>query len=169
MLCARSIEYTVTVIPATVTSTNFFPGLTQPISQSRGFRTTLTDVAPLRSVISGSPCGDLTFLINDLNRPFTEAGFGNKFRDWCNQAGLHHCTARGLRKAGATIAANNGPTSRQLMVIFGWESIRMADQYTRGADQKQLAEDAMHLIQAKAVVLLSVSMLLAYVIGLKSG
>ena len=74
----------------------------------------------LQSVIDASPCGELTFLMNDLNRPFTEAGFGNKFRDWCNQAGLRHCTAHGLRKAGATIAANNGATSRQLMAIFGW-------------------------------------------------
>jgi integrase len=103
----------------------------------------------LRSIIGASPCGELTFLVNDLNRPFTEAGFGNKFRDWCNQADLRHCTAHGLRKAGATIAANNGATSRQLMAIFGWESIRMAEQYTRSADQQRLANDAMHLIEAR--------------------
>ena len=103
----------------------------------------------LQSIIDASPCGELTFLVNDLNRPFTEAGFGNKFRDWCNQAGLRHCTAHGLRKAGATIAANNGATSRQLMAIFGWDSIRMAEQYTRRADQQRLADDAMHLIEAR--------------------
>jgi integrase len=103
----------------------------------------------LQSVIDASPCGELTFLMNDLNRPFTEAGFGNKFRHWCNQAGLRHCTAHGLRKAGATIAANNGATSRQLMAIFGWDSIRMAEQYTRRADQQRLADDAMHLIEAR--------------------
>jgi Phage integrase family. len=55
----------------------------------------------------------------------------------------------GLRKAGATIAANNGATSRQLMAIFGWDSIRMAEQYTRRADQQRLADDAMHLIEAR--------------------
>jgi hypothetical protein len=27
-------------------------------------------------------------------------------------------------------------TSRQLMAIFGWDSIRMAEQYTRRADQQ---------------------------------
>jgi len=63
--------------------------------------------------------GDLTFLVNDWGRPFSDAGFGNKFRDWCNQAGLRHCSAHGLRKAGATMAACNGATSRQLMAIFG--------------------------------------------------
>ena len=73
---------------------------------------TLPLLPPLRSIIDASPCGELTFLINDLGRPFTAAGFGNKFRDWCNQAGLPHCSAHGVRKAGATIAAENGATTR---------------------------------------------------------
>jgi hypothetical protein len=32
------------------------------------------------------------------------------------------------------------------MAIFGWNSIQMAEIYTRAADQKRLAESAMHLI-----------------------
>jgi integrase len=105
----------------------------------------------LQTIIDASPCGDLTFLVNDLNRPFTEAGFGNKFRSWCDQAGLRHCTAHGLRKAGAVIAANNGATTRQLMAIFGWDSLRMAELYTRGADQQRLANEAMHMIEARDI------------------
>ena len=109
---------------------------------------TLPVLPALRLIIDASPCGDLTFLVNDLGRAFTEAGFGNKFRDWCDQAGLRHCTAHGLRKAGATIAANNGASSRQLMAIFGWDSMKMAELYTRSADQERLANDAMHMIEA---------------------
>jgi len=90
-----------------------------------------------------------TYLINDLGRAFTDAGFGNKFRDWCNQAGLRHCTAHGVRKAGATIAAENGATTKQLMAIFGWDSIKQAELYTRAAEQKRMAADAMHLIEAR--------------------
>jgi integrase len=101
----------------------------------------------LQSIIGASPCGNLTFLVNDFGRPFTDAGFGNKFRDWCDQSGLHHCTAHGLRKAGATIAANNGATSRQLMAIFGWETLKEAERYTRAADQLRLAEAAMHMLE----------------------
>jgi integrase len=103
----------------------------------------------LQRIIDASPCGDLTFLVNDLNRPFTDAGFGNRFRDWCDQAGLPHCSAHGLRKAGATIAANNGATSRQLMAIFGLDSIKMAELYTQAADQERLAESAMYLLDTK--------------------
>jgi hypothetical protein len=54
-----------------------------------------------------------------------------------------------LRKAGATIAAENGATSQQLMAIFGWASLRMAELYTRGAEQKRLAESAMHMLEAE--------------------
>jgi integrase len=101
----------------------------------------------LREVIDASPCGELTFLINDLGRAFTDAGIGNKVREWCDQAGLPHCTAHGLRKAGATISAENGATARQLMAVFGWDSKRQAELYTRAADQKRMAGDAMHLIE----------------------
>jgi hypothetical protein len=41
-----------------------------------------------------------------------------------------------LRKGGATIAAENGATSQQLMAIFGWSSLKMAELYARAADQK---------------------------------
>lgn len=108
---------------------------------------TLPLLPALKTIIEASPCGDLTFLVNDLGRPFTDAGFGNKFRDWCDQAGLRHCSAHGLRKAGATMAANNGATSRQLMSIFGWDTLKEAERYTRAADQARLAEDAMHLLE----------------------
>ena len=30
----------------------------------------------------------LTFLVTEFGRPFTEAGFGNWFREQCNAAGL---------------------------------------------------------------------------------
>lgn len=109
-------------------------------------RLTLPILPTLQKIIDASPCGDLTFLVNDFGRPFTDAGFGNKMREWCDQAGLRHCTAHGLRKAGATIAAENGATARQLMAIFGWYSIDQAELYTRAADQKRLAGSAMHLL-----------------------
>ena len=63
---------------------------------------TLPILPALQKIIDASPCGDMTFLVNDLGSPFTDAGFGNKFRDWCDQADLPQCSAHGLRKAGAT-------------------------------------------------------------------
>ncbi|MBB4275080.1 integrase [Rhizobium mongolense] len=41
-------------------------------------------------------------------------------RSTCDEAGLFHCSTHSLRKAGATIAAENGATDDELMAIFGW-------------------------------------------------
>lgn len=57
-----------------------------------------------------------------------------------------HCTAHGLRKAGATIAAERGASERQLMAIFGWQTSKQAVLYTRAAEQKVLAGGAMALL-----------------------
>src|SRR4029079_17360850 len=109
-------------------------------------RLTLPVLPALQKIMDATPCGDLTFLVNEWRRPFTDARFGNWFRDRCVEAGVPG-RAHGLRKAGATIAANNGATSRQLMAIFGWDTLKMAEAYTRAADQERLAESAMHMLE----------------------
>lgn len=103
----------------------------------------------LRAVIDATPSAQLVYLVTEFGKPFTAAGFGNKFREWCNDAGLPHCAAHGCRKAGAKMAAENGATAHQLMAIFGWETLRQAEVYTRNANRTLLAEQAMHLIVAQ--------------------
>ncbi|WP_210485362.1 tyrosine-type recombinase/integrase [Microvirga antarctica] len=102
----------------------------------------------LRAVIdSTSDKGDLAFLISDHGRPWANGdSFGNRFRDWCTEAGLPHCSPHGLRKAGASVAAGNGATESQLMAIYGWSDPKMAALYTRSANRKKLANDAMKLV-----------------------
>lgn len=100
----------------------------------------------LAAVINASPCGDLTFLVTDYGRPFTSAGFGNWFRDRCNEASLPHCSAHGLRKAGATLAAEAGATDRQLMAMFDWSSASQATVYTAAASRKRLASEGAKLM-----------------------
>jgi integrase len=107
---------------------------------------TLPILPELEEVLAASPLGDLTWLVTAFGNGFTAAGFGNWFRDRCNEAGLQHCSAHGLRKAGATIAADNGASGHTLMAIFGWSTLKQAELYTRSADQKRLAAGGMHLI-----------------------
>jgi integrase len=99
----------------------------------------------LTDIIKATPSGDMTFLITGQGKPFTRAGFGNWFRDQCNEAGLPHCSAHGLRKARAIILAERGATDRQLMAVFGWESEKQATKYTKAANRKRLAAAAMRL------------------------
>jgi hypothetical protein len=53
----------------------------------------------LAAILAASPSNHLTYLTTAGGAPFTAAGFGNHFRQWCNEAGLKHCSAHGLRKA----------------------------------------------------------------------
>ncbi|MDR3461465.1 MAG: tyrosine-type recombinase/integrase [Beijerinckiaceae bacterium] len=103
----------------------------------------------LREIIAASKCGDLTFMISGQGKPYSDAGIGIRMRQWCDAAGLPHCTAHGLRKAGACIAAENGATEKQMMAIFGWTDNRMAARYSRKANQKRIAGDSMHLISRR--------------------
>lgn len=100
----------------------------------------------LADIIARSPTRALTFLETQYRRPFTANGFGSWFRARCDEAGLHHCTAHGLRKAGATIAAENGATDRQLMALFDWTSEKQANVYTAAANKKRMAMEAAKLI-----------------------
>lgn len=50
--------------------------------------------------------------------------------------------AHGLREAGATFTAENGANEMQLAAMFGWQSTRMAEVYTRRANPSLLAEQA---------------------------
>lgn len=103
----------------------------------------------LQAVIDASAAGAMAFLVTEYGKSFATAGFGNWFRDRCNDAGLSHCSAHGLRKAAATALAEAGATPHQLMSWFGWRSLRQAELYTRTAEQKRLAGSVVHLI-AKA-------------------
>jgi integrase len=103
-------------------------------------------VPALAEVINASSTGDLTFLVTEYGQSFTPAGFGGWFRERCNEAGLPHCTAHGLKKAGATIAAENGATDRQLMAMFDWSTSSQANVYTAAANRKRLAAEGSRLL-----------------------
>ena len=121
----------------------FVPGKTKHVRMDISEKPILP---PLAHAIEAGPTGDLTFLVTQYAKPFTTKGFGNWFRARCNEAGLPQCTAHGLRKAGATILAENGATTPQLMAIYDWSSPSQAEVYTRAANRTRLAGQAMPLL-----------------------
>lgn len=96
----------------------------------------------LRLILDASPLGDVVYLVNEFNRPFTANGFGNWFRKRCDEAGLPQCAAHGLRKAAATRLADNGATPHEIMAITGHGTLKEIDRYTKSASQKRLAKSA---------------------------
>ena len=96
----------------------------------------------LAVALAATLTGDMTYLINDLGRAFTINGLGNKMRDWCDAAGLHQCSAHGLRKAAAVILAENGATAPELCALFGWSKLETAEIYIRQANQRKMVANA---------------------------
>lgn len=101
-------------------------------------------IAPeLREIIDASPTGDLTFIQTAFGRPFGEGGFGNRFRKWCNEAGLKGLSVHGLRKTASAVLAQNGCTEQEIMAITGHSTSKEVIRYTRSAKQKVRAANAM--------------------------
>jgi integrase len=93
----------------------------------------------LQASIDAVPGGGLTFLETSRGGAFrSAASLGNWFRAACVAAGVPG-RLHGLRKAGATIAAQGGATAHQLMSMYGWRKLEEAELYTREAERRGLA------------------------------
>jgi integrase len=97
----------------------------------------------LKRTLDAGPTGDLSFNATTSGQPWAKESLGNKFKEACVAAGIMEKAAHGLRKAAATRAADNGATTHELMAIFGWIDIKEAEVYTRNANRKRLAAQAM--------------------------
>lgn len=90
----------------------------------------------------------MTFLLTEFGKPFTANGFGNKFKDWCRQADLPHCSAHGIRKATLTALAEAQATPHEMMAVGGHRSLEEVERYTKAADRRKLADSAMAKLKA---------------------
>jgi integrase len=77
----------------------------------------------------------LTFLVTDYGQPFTPAGFTNKFREWCREAGLPKgLSPHGLRNAMCRRVAEAGCTPQS------WQSaVTKVSRKSRGTPRRQAA------------------------------
>ena len=107
----------------------------------------ITLLAPLIASIAAAKAsdilGDMIYLSTSRGAPFVKESFGNWFREACKIAGVPGA-AHGLRKAGATRAAENGATEAELDAMFGWRGRGMAAHYSKTAQRGKLAAGAAH-------------------------
>lgn len=110
-------------------------------TEKTGEIVTIPILPPLQASIDAAPVGELTFIAAANGRPLKKESFGNWFGDVCRLTGVPGA-AHGLRKAGATRAAENGASEAQLDAMYGWRGGRMAALYTRNANRVRLATEA---------------------------
>jgi integrase len=116
--------------------------------KSQGTVTVTLPILPvLARTLAAGPCADLAFICGASGKPLVKESFGNLFRVACNAAGVFGKSAHGVRKVGATRAADNGATVTELEAIFGWQGGGMAALYTRAADRKRASLRAMAMME----------------------
>jgi integrase len=123
-------------------------GVIEMDTEKTGMRVTIPILPVLQATLNAGPVGELAFIATKSGQPLTKESLGNLFADACRAAGIRK-SAHGLRKAAATNAANNGASEAQLEAIFGWEGGKMAALYTRSANRRALATDAIGKLARK--------------------
>lgn len=115
-------------------------------ADTKGTRVSIPIHPRLAESIQATEVGDLTFLAQKNGRPWgSRESFGNRFKAWCKEAGLPHCSAHGLRKAASVMLVEAGCTSAQATAITGHDSLQVFEGYVRDRDREKLADDAMQL------------------------
>ncbi len=102
----------------------------------------------LAEIIIATPTGKDTLLETSFGKPFTANGFGNWFREQCDDAGLKQCSAHGLRKAAARRMAEIGLSNQLIKSITGHSKDDEIARYTAEADQVVMADEAMRRLVA---------------------
>lgn len=121
-------------------------------AEKTGTVLTLPILPVLQRTLDAGPCGEHAYIVGANGKPLTKESFGNLFKEACRDAGVdeHGKAAHGLRKLGATRAAEAGATVAELEAIFGWHGGGMASLYTREADRVRLAKGAIDKLLRKA-------------------
>lgn len=99
----------------------------------------------LRTIIdAAAPSDHLTFLITKSGGSYPPGDFSDQFREWCDTAGLpKDCHFHGLRYSAAKLLAEAGCTPHQIAAITGHKTLAMVQKYSKAAEQRRLASEAM--------------------------
>lgn len=93
--------------------------------------------------IEKTTIGEQHFILNGLGRPFSANGFGNWFRDRCNEAQLPQWTSHGGRKAASRRMAELGLSNQQIKAFTGHSKDDEVALYTKAASQAGMADEAL--------------------------
>lgn len=103
---------------------------------------------PLRaSIAAAAQIGD-AYILNSYGKPFKSAdSYRNWLRKRCDEAGLEDRSSHGVRKALAELLAEEGCSEHQIMSVLSHTQPSTSAIYTKGAERRAMAAEAMRSIQ----------------------
>jgi integrase len=123
------------------------------VQQKTGMVLDIPVLEPLAEILFTAPPNHMTFLITATGKPFSAQGFTAWFRGTIREADLPvGLSAHGLRKAMCRRLAEAGASANRIAAISGHTTLNEVSRYTKGADQKRLAADAMDLLKTRTSV-----------------
>lgn len=102
---------------------------------------------PLCEAINSVASIGTSYILNDHRNPFkSPGGYRNWFRKRCNEAGLRSRSSHGIRKALAELLAEEGCSEHQIMSVLSHTQPSTSAIYTKGAERRAMAAEAMRSI-----------------------
>jgi len=110
----------------------------------RGSReVTLPILPPLLASMKAQKIVGETYLLTEHGQPFaSREALANRFRKWCEQAGVKGRSPHGIRKAAGHLMALAGATQYEIMAVHGHSNARTSEVYTKGVERMRLGEMA---------------------------
>lgn len=100
-------------------------------------------LATTKAALDALPAAPIRHLVTTVfGKPFTVNGLGNKMRQWCDEAGLYHCSMHGIRKATSRQLAERGSTDAEGQAVTGHKNPRTFAKYRAKANRTILADRA---------------------------
>ncbi len=85
-----------------------------------------------------------SYLLTERGKQFASSGaLGQRFRKWCDAAGLPNRSSHGIRKAAGHLLAQQGCSQYQIMTIHGHTQAQTSEIYTKGVERWKMANEAM--------------------------
>lgn len=104
----------------------------------------------LEKVLDATERNGETILRTAYGQPFSNNGFGGFMADKIARARLpDRCVTHGLRKAAARRLAEAGCSANEIASITGHATLQEVARYTKGAEQRKLAQAAMRRLSAQ--------------------
>lgn len=113
--------------------------------QKTGVRLAIPVHVELAAALAATPSSGLALIQRLDGKSLKSRELHDVFAAATAKAELTGCTLHGLRKAAARKLAEAGATPHEIMAITGHQTLGMVQHYTRGANQKKLAIEAIRL------------------------
>lgn len=104
-------------------------------------------IAPqLRRAIDAIETMNLCFVVTNYGAPYSQKGLSQAFSKWCDDAGLNHCSAHGLRKAISRRMAESHATNPEMKSVTQHSGDAELAIYIRHASQRALASKTIKML-----------------------